>query len=47
MYMFLLLLLLLLLLPPMCTTMIDITHEQQPLGYGDAKNRYGKEEEDG
>jgi hypothetical protein len=23
--------------------MIDITHEQQqPLGYGDAKNRYGK-----
>jgi hypothetical protein len=22
--------------------MIDITHEQQPLGYGDVKNRYGK-----
>ena len=29
----------------MCTTMIDITHEQQqPLGYGagDVENRYGK-----
>jgi hypothetical protein len=32
----------------MCTTMIDITHEQQqPLGYGDVKNRYGQRGRDG